>query len=228
MALQEKTSASHQRPSRRSRGLSSLITAHSHVVTRAKPERESLTALLIYGSAIRTPPNSPKFNNMQFYDRRQSRGPKIQPGAVRMTAVGLRALLGAEGLDYVDAGCARGGQDRRNHRGGEQHERRDEHRQDAGHAQVAEIAGGNTSHDEAERGSGEHTRRGHDGAFAHDGTQKIFRLRAEGEPDAKLARARANGKGQHTGDSDDGDRERHNRKYSKDERVQAVGRENFR
>ena len=102
------------------------------------------------------------------------------------------------------------------------------HGQGTGHLQVAEIAAGNTSHDEAERGSGKHTRRGHDGAFANDGTQNIFRLRAEGEPDAKLARARADGKGQHTGDSDDGDRERYNRKNSKDERVQAVGRENFR
>ena len=69
---------------------------------------------------------------------------------------------------------------------------------------------------------------GNQRAFAEHARQQVPRRRSDRQPDAELARPRADRERQHAGDADHGNRQRDGGKAAEDERVQPVRRQHFR
>ena len=127
--------------------------------------------------------------------------------------------LRAQRLYDIDACGACGREPRRDDCGGEQHERREDHGQDARHLHVQEIATRQTRRHEAECRACEHARRSHHGAFCDDSFQEMPRLRSKRQPDAEFARPRANRKRQHACHANQRNRQRHCREHAEHQRV---------
>ena len=67
-----------------------------------------------------------------------------------------------------------------------------------------------------------------DGALAQDARQQMPRRRADRQPHAELARARAHREREHAGHADDGDEQRDAGESAEHQRVHAVRRQHFR
>src|SRR5713226_4994148 len=141
--------------------------------------------------------------------------------------IALCISLRAQRLYNIDARGAGGRQPRRDNRGGQEHERREEHGQGAWHLHVREIAARQTRHHEPECRAREDARRSHHGAFFDDTFQEMLRLRSERQTDAELARPRADRKRQHACDANQRNRQRDSREHAEHQRVQTVRREHL-
>ena len=110
-------------------------------------------------------------------------------GGLRSTKLG--GLVGAEGLHYVDAGGAGGGEGAGDDGGGEEDEGGGDYWEGAGHLHVLEIAGGDAGQGVASCCAGDDACAGHDYALGDYSCQEMARLRADCEADAEFAGAGA-------------------------------------
>ena len=104
-------------------------------------------------------------------------------------------------LHYVNSRSPRCGHGGGDDRCGEQHKRRSDDRQRAGHFQVGDIAYPNAREPESADGAGNDTERGHDCAFGDDSSQEALRRRTEREAYAKFANPRADGERENARDA---------------------------
>src|SRR5438094_4274330 len=128
--------------------------------------------------------------------------------------------LGAKGLDDVDAGGASGRQPRRDDRGGQQHERREDHGQGARHLHVWKIVARQTREHEPECRACEEAGPSHHSAVGDDSFQEKLRLRSQRQPDAELARACTDRKREYEGDDKESNSERNRREDGEEQGVE--------
>jgi hypothetical protein len=95
----------------------------------------------------------------------------------------IAALIGAAGLDYVEAGGAGGWEEGGDEGGGEEDEGGGDDWDETWDADVHHVGGGEAGEDEAAAGAGDDTCGGHDGAFGDYAGEDGARLGTGGEDD---------------------------------------------
>src|SRR5262249_40875466 len=92
---------------------------------------------------------------------------------------------------------------------------------------LREIATGHLREDESEYTAGHDARHSHCGTFRDDISIKPPRLRSKRQSDSELPRARAHGKGQHTGHTDHGYGQRDWGEHTENDGIQTLWTEHF-
>jgi hypothetical protein len=161
--------------------------------------------------------NSENNYRVSIRARRSNAGP-----ATAQPARGGQTLFRPERLHDVDPGRARRGQQRRDHGRAEQHDGRGQHRDDTRQLHVLNETPDDPRQRKTAQRAGDHADRRHDSAFGEHGGEDRPRLRADGHPDAELARAAADREREDAGDADDSDRERNAGEAAEDNRIQPI------